>query len=108
MVARGMLAVEAQKMAEAIREQYGLNEPLPLQYINWMVGIITRGDFGIQLYYNHDVGHGRGRAPAAAPSSGTHLPSAGVGASASPWASSPRRGNTAGPTSCCPPFPSSA
>ena len=56
MVARGMLAVEAQKMAEAIREQYGLNDPLPLQYINWIVGIVTRGDFGFSFYYNRDVG----------------------------------------------------
>ena len=56
MVARGMLAVEAQKMADAIRVQYGLNDPLPIQYINWIVGIVTRGDFGFSFYYNRDVG----------------------------------------------------
>jgi peptide/nickel transport system permease protein len=43
-------------MAEAIREHYGLNDPLPLQYINWIVGIVTRGDFGFSFYYNRDVG----------------------------------------------------
>ena len=56
MVARGMLAVEAQKMADAIRVQYGLNDPLPIQYVNWIVGIVTRGDFGFSFYYNRDVG----------------------------------------------------
>jgi peptide/nickel transport system permease protein len=56
LVSRGMLAEEARKMAEAIREQYGLNDPIVLQYINWIIGIVTRGDFGFSFYYNRDVG----------------------------------------------------
>ncbi|GAA1689716.1 ABC transporter permease [Microbacterium sediminicola] len=32
----------------AIREQLGLNEPLPLQYLDWMAGVLT-GDLGSSL-----------------------------------------------------------
>ena len=45
-----------QSTVDKIREQYGLNDPLPLQYINWIIGIFTRGDFGFSFYYNRDVG----------------------------------------------------
>jgi len=47
---------DAQKQAEAYRETHGLNAPLPIQYINWMTGIVTRFDFGDSLYYNKPVG----------------------------------------------------
>jgi peptide/nickel transport system permease protein len=30
----------------AMRERYGLNEPLPVQYYKWVTNIIFRGDFG--------------------------------------------------------------
>jgi len=30
----------------AMRERYGLNEPLPTQYIKWIGNILLRGDFG--------------------------------------------------------------
>ncbi len=30
----------------AVREKLGLDDPLPVQYFNWMKGIITEGDFG--------------------------------------------------------------
>ena len=30
----------------AMRERYGLNEPLPLQYAKWIGNILLRGDFG--------------------------------------------------------------
>jgi peptide/nickel transport system permease protein len=56
MVARGMLAEEAAKMADAIRVQYGLYDPIPVQYLNWLWGIVSRGDFGFSFYYNRDVG----------------------------------------------------
>jgi peptide/nickel transport system permease protein len=56
MTARGMGAAEAMKMAEMVREQHGLNDPLPVQYVNWLVGIVTRFDFGFSFYYNKDVG----------------------------------------------------
>jgi peptide/nickel transport system permease protein len=46
----------AQKQADAYREQHGLNAPVPIQYINWITGIVTRFDFGDSLYYNKPVG----------------------------------------------------
>jgi peptide/nickel transport system permease protein len=47
---------DAQRQADAYREQHGLNLPLPLQYANWIGGIVTRFDFGDSLYYNKPVG----------------------------------------------------
>jgi peptide/nickel transport system permease protein len=47
---------EAQKQADAYRATHGLNDPLPIQYLNWMAGIVTRFDFGHSLYYNREVG----------------------------------------------------
>lgn len=47
---------EAQAQAELYREANGLNDPLPIQYINWITGIVTRFDFGHSLYYNKPVG----------------------------------------------------
>jgi peptide/nickel transport system permease protein len=47
---------QAQKQAHAYRESHGLNAPLPVQYINWVTGIVTRFDFGHSLYYNKPVG----------------------------------------------------
>jgi peptide/nickel transport system permease protein len=52
----GATSEEAEIQAEAYREANGLNEPLPIQYVNWMVGIVTRFDFGHSLYYNKPVG----------------------------------------------------
>lgn len=52
----GATAEEAEIQAEAYREAHGLNDPLPVQYLNWMRGIITEFDFGHSLYYNKPVG----------------------------------------------------
>jgi len=46
----------AQEQADAYRAAHGLNDPLPVQYVNWVVGIVTRFDFGNSLYYNKPVG----------------------------------------------------
>src|SRR3569832_242071 len=46
----------AQKQADAYREQHGLNLPVPVQYVNWITGIVTRFDFGQSMYYNRPVG----------------------------------------------------
>ena len=48
--------VDAQKQADAYRAAHGLNAPLPLQYVNWVSGIVTRFDFGQSFYYNRPVG----------------------------------------------------
>ena len=39
---------------EALRQQYGLLEPLPVQYLAWASGILV-GDFGLSLEYNRPV-----------------------------------------------------
>jgi peptide/nickel transport system permease protein len=52
----GATAEEAQIQAEAYREANGLNDPLPIQYLNWMKGILTEFNFGHSLYYNKPVG----------------------------------------------------
>ncbi|MEO5806402.1 ABC transporter permease [Devosia sp.] len=46
---------QAQVQADAYRVAHGLNDPLPLQYVNWLTGIVTRFDFGDSLYYNRPV-----------------------------------------------------
>jgi peptide/nickel transport system permease protein len=56
LINRGGASVEvAQQQAEAYRASHGLNDPLPVQYINWIWGILTRFDFGESLYYNKPV-----------------------------------------------------
>ncbi len=52
----GADADQARQQAEAYREAYGLNDPLPVRYFNWISGIVTRFDFGHSLYYNKPVG----------------------------------------------------
>ena len=47
---------QAQVQADAYREAHGLNDPLPVQYFNWIGGIVTRFDFGDSFYYNKPVG----------------------------------------------------
>jgi peptide/nickel transport system permease protein len=37
----------SQDAEETLRQMYGLGEPIPMQYLKWMQGIVLRGDFGI-------------------------------------------------------------
>ncbi|MEJ1175913.1 ABC transporter permease [Agrobacterium sp. CMT1] len=39
---------------EFLREKYRLNDPVPMQYLNWLGGVVT-GDFGISLRGNQPV-----------------------------------------------------
>ena len=41
-----MSNVDAQEQADAYRAAHGLTGPLPLQYLHWITGIVTRFDFG--------------------------------------------------------------
>jgi len=52
----GMSATEAEKAAEVYRIRYGLDKPLPIQYFNWIKGIVTEGSFGYSMAYARDVG----------------------------------------------------
>ena len=56
MIVQGNATVEAaQRAAEAYRESHGLNDPMPLQYIRWIWGIVAHGDFGQSYLYNKPV-----------------------------------------------------
>jgi peptide/nickel transport system permease protein len=52
----GASSEAANAQAQAYRVANGLDQPLPVQYFNWMGGILTRFDFGHSLYYNKPVG----------------------------------------------------
>ena len=39
---------------QALREQFGLDEPLPVQYVRWMTNVI-RGNFGLSFRYERTV-----------------------------------------------------
>ncbi|HLR46476.1 MAG TPA: ABC transporter permease [Deinococcales bacterium] len=43
-----------QEQLEAMREQLGLNEPLPVRYVKYMAGVLT-GDFGVSYTTNRPV-----------------------------------------------------
>ena len=47
-------AVEEGTVA-AMRERYGLDQPMYVQYFKWMSGILTRGDFGISFELGQPV-----------------------------------------------------
>jgi peptide/nickel transport system permease protein len=48
--ARVTLGVQATPAAvAALERQMGLDRPLPVQYVSWVGGILTRGDFGTSL-----------------------------------------------------------
>jgi len=40
---------------EVLRHKFGLDQSLPMQYINWISGAV-RGDFGLSIFYNQEVG----------------------------------------------------
>ena len=44
-----------QAQVDALRERYGLDEPIYVQYWKWISGIITRGDFGDSFEWNRPV-----------------------------------------------------
>lgn len=39
----------------ALAQRYGLNEPMHVQFITWMWGILTRADFGFSFEWNRPV-----------------------------------------------------
>ena len=47
---------DAEDSANRLRERYGLDAPLPIQFVNWVGGIVTRGEFGFSFAYSRDVG----------------------------------------------------
>jgi peptide/nickel transport system permease protein len=54
-VARVVLGREAgEEQLEAFREEFGLNDPLPVQYVNWL-GDFMRGDWGRSLSTRSEI-----------------------------------------------------
>ena len=45
----------AEAQAQAYRIAHGLDKPLPVQYLNWISGIVLHGDFGESFFYNKPV-----------------------------------------------------
>jgi len=52
----GMTPTEAEAAADVFRERYGLDKSMPIQYFNWVKGIVTEGSFGFSMAYGRDVG----------------------------------------------------
>jgi alpha-galactoside transport system permease protein len=46
----------ADAQAQAFRKANGLDDPIPVQYLRWMKGIVFHFDFGQSLLYNRPVG----------------------------------------------------
>jgi peptide/nickel transport system permease protein len=44
-----------QEKLEALRQEYGLDKPVPVQYLDWIKGVVT-GDLGKSIMYKADVG----------------------------------------------------
>ena len=56
MIVQGNATVEsANRAAEAYRVSHGLSDPLAVQYVRWIWGIVTRLDFGQSYLYNKPV-----------------------------------------------------
>lgn len=51
--ASGQEASEA--LVAALRNRYGLDQPVYVQYFKWVGGILTRGDFGHSMQWNRPV-----------------------------------------------------
>jgi len=52
----GMTEEDAERQADNVRKQYGLDQPLPVQFFTWVKGIVTEGKFGYSFAYRRDVG----------------------------------------------------
>jgi peptide/nickel transport system permease protein len=45
----------ADAQAKAYATAHGFDKPLPIQYLNWVWGIVAHGDFGQSFFYNKPV-----------------------------------------------------
>lgn len=54
MMAQGTDSIDP-AVVEQLREQYGLNDPMYVQYFKWMRNIILDGDFGYSLAFQRDA-----------------------------------------------------
>ena len=56
LLARGASQEDADRAADQIRKEYGLDQPPITQFLTWIKGIITEGKFGYSFAYGKDVG----------------------------------------------------
>ena len=56
LIDRGSTAEDAERAAQLVREQYGLDKPLVEQFYVWVKGMVTEGKFGYSIAYRKDVG----------------------------------------------------
>jgi peptide/nickel transport system permease protein len=52
----GMTEDEAEEMTALVRAQYGLDQPVYMQFLTWIRGIVTEGKFGYSFAYRTDAG----------------------------------------------------
>jgi peptide/nickel transport system permease protein len=56
MITQGNATIEAaNRAAEQYRADHGLNDPMVVQYLRWIWGIVAHGDFGESYAYNKPV-----------------------------------------------------
>ncbi len=48
----GASATWTPEFEAAMRDRYGLNEPLPVQYVKWISNIVLHGDYGYSFQYS--------------------------------------------------------
>ncbi len=56
LLAQGMPAADAERLANEVRVQYGLDKPPVEQFIVWITDMVTKGKFGYSFAYRKDVG----------------------------------------------------
>ena len=47
---------KAEAMTQLVRQQYGLDQPVTVQFFTWVKGIVTEGKFGYSFAYRKDAG----------------------------------------------------
>lgn len=47
---------KAEEMTQLVRKQYGLDQPVYIQFFTWIKGIVTEGKFGFSFAYRRDAG----------------------------------------------------
>ncbi|MBI1258215.1 MAG: ABC transporter permease subunit [Chloroflexi bacterium] len=54
MMSQGVNEIKPE-VIEQMREQYGLNDSVPVQYFKWIRNIVTKGNFGYSLTFKRDA-----------------------------------------------------
>ncbi len=56
LLGRGATEDDAERAAQNLRRQYGLDQPVLTQFLVWVKGMVTEGKFGYSFAYGKDVG----------------------------------------------------